>query len=167
MGVILDTAIAAADEPIDAEQDDLFGPPATPQGALLARRRGPGRPPGSRNKRTERTVAWLLQRHRDPREVLLEIAEANVHDLAGLLGCSVFEAAQEKRLAAIGVLPYVAQRQPLAIDVTKRSLVYLTIRDGAAELADDGVGLVAQVIDNATFDADCSTAMLNGDAATD
>jgi hypothetical protein len=144
-----------------AEADDedaqlgLFAEPATEAGRarLATYRRGPGRPPGSRNKRTERTVAFLLSRHRDPREVLLELAEANVADLAGLLGCSLFEAAQEKRLAAIGVLPYIASRQPLAIDVTKRSLVYLTINQGRAELAaeGEGIGCAVKVIDAPEF----------------
>jgi hypothetical protein len=131
----------------DADEQDrqfgLFAEPETEAGKqrLVAYRRGPGRPPGSKNRRTERTVAFLLARHRDPREVLLEMAEANLADLAALLGCSLLEAFQEKRLAAIGVLPYVASRQPLAIDLTKRSLVYLTIRDGAAQSAAEGEGI--------------------------
>lgn len=104
----VDQAIEDDDEP---EQLGLFEAPVTERGQHLAAQRGRiGRPPGARNKRTERTVAFLLARHRDPREVLLEIAESNVFDLAALLGCTPFEAMQEKRLAAIGVLPYVAAR---------------------------------------------------------
>jgi hypothetical protein len=144
--LVLDQQHEEADE--DDRQFGLFGPALSEAGqAKQLAKRGPGRPPGARNKRTERTVAFLLSRHRDPRQVLLEIAEANVADLAALYGCSLFEAGQEKRLAAAAVLPYIAQRQPLAIDVTKRSVVYLTINDGAfEETRDDGIGIAAQVV---------------------
>jgi hypothetical protein len=76
---------AEADE--EERQYGLFAEPQTEAGRAkaLTYRRGPGRPPGARNRRTERSAAFLLSRHRDPREILLEIAEANVADLAGLL----------------------------------------------------------------------------------
>jgi hypothetical protein len=122
------------DERADQEerQFGLFGEPQTEGGKakLIAFHRGPGRPPGSRNKRTEKTVAFLMSRYRDPRAVLLEIAQANVGDLAALLGCSLFEAAQEKRLCAIGVLPYVQARiTPEVID--NRQVINLTIHTGS------------------------------------
>lgn len=142
----VEAVLATIDED-EAEQLGLFAEPATPEGRRrMLISRPPGRPPGSRNKRTERTVQWLLARHRDPRAVLLEIAEANLHDLAVLLGCTLFEAMQEKRLAAIGVLPYVAQKLPLAVDVTNRQVYQLTIVKGAAEPA--GVGVAARIIEN-------------------
>jgi len=119
----------AADE--EAQQFGLFGVPETEAGRakLVSYRRGPGRPPGSRNRRTERTVAFLLSRHRDPREILMEIAEANVADLSALLGCSLFEAMQEKRLAAIGVLPYVAARITPEV-LNDHRVINLTIESG-------------------------------------
>jgi len=133
----VDQAVDGDDEP---EQLALFGVPVTLEGQHKAEQRGRiGRPPGARNKRTERTVAFLLSRHRDPREVLLEIAESNVFDLAALLGCTPFEAAQEKRLAAIGVLPYVAARiTPEVID--NRQIVHLTINPGGLEAGAAGIG---------------------------
>ena len=123
---------ALADER-DAEQFSLFGEPQTEAGATrwLTKRR-PGRPPGSLNKRSHRTVQFLLSRHRDPREVLLEIAEAHVADLASAMGMTMAEALTEKRLAAIGVLPYLAHRMPIEIDVSQKSVVYLTINEGHA-----------------------------------
>lgn len=149
-------AVEAVLVTLDDDEDEqlgLFGEALTDEGKRKAMiKRGPGRPPGARNKRTERTIAWLLGRHRDPRAVLLEIAEANVNDLAALLSCSLHEALQEKRLAAIGVLPYVAQKQPLAIDVTNRSVVYLTINEGAVSEGDgDGLGLSAKLIENVQY----------------
>lgn len=147
-------AVLAATEDDDAdEQLGLFAEPLTAEGQRkLPERRGPGRPPGARNKRTERTIAWLMSRHRDPRQVLLEIAEANVGDLAALLSCSLHEALQEKRLAAIGVLPYVAQKQPLAVDVTNRQVVYLNIHEGDVSVGEgDGVGFAVRVLDNVEY----------------
>jgi hypothetical protein len=103
--------------------------------------------------RTERTAAFLLARHRDPREVLLEIAEANIADLAGLLSCTMMEAAQEKRLAAAAVLPYLSSKMPLEIDLTKRSVVYLTIVDGVTVQAPEGegVGMRVKVLDGVDY----------------
>lgn len=145
-------AVLATVEDDEDEQLGLFAEARTEEGRRHQQiKRGPGRPPGARNKRTERTIAWLLGRHRDPRAVLLEIAEANVNDLAALLSCSLHEAMQEKRLAAIGVLPYVAQKQPLAIDVTNRSVVYLTINEGSSEASGDGLGLTAKLIENVQY----------------
>jgi hypothetical protein len=160
--MVTNPALLALDDAMvrqHAEADDedvqygLFAEPATEAGRakLVSYRRGPGRPPGSRNKRTARTAAFLLARHRDPREVLLEIAAAHPADLAGMLGCSLFEAVQEKRLAAIGVLPYLTSRMPLEVDVTKRSVVYLTISDGMAQPASpaEGIGFAVKVVENA------------------
>jgi hypothetical protein len=131
----------------EERQFGLFAEPQTEAGRarLVNHRRGPGRPPGSRNRRTERTVAFLLSRHRDPREVLIEIAEANVADLAALLGCSLFEAAQEKRLAAAAVLPYVAARlTPEVVD--NRQVIHLTINGGGDFSAAGDRGAVALVL---------------------
>jgi|SRR5579862_6449925 len=141
-------AVEAMPEPEEPEQLDLLGLPMTIAGESLELRRGRGRPPGSRNKRTLAQAEFLLRQYADPRAVLLQIAQAPVDELVAKLGCTALEALQEKRLAAIGVLPYVAQRQPLAVDVTNRSVVYLTIQDGAAgpvESAD--ITLSARVIE--------------------
>lgn len=150
----------------EAEQLGLFEEPVTEKGqALAVRKRGPGRPPGARNRRTERTVAFLLSRHRDPREVLCEIAEANMYDLAAMLGCTVLQAMQEKRLAAIGVLPYVAARITPEVLQDNRSVVYLTIHGGQATLAgQDGTGAVAAVIESIeTIEAEDTSAAEIGD----
>jgi hypothetical protein len=146
---------AAIAELIEAEDEavqlGLFGEPLTEGGAVKAKGwNGVGRKPGAKNKRTERTVTFLLARHRDPRQVLLEIAEANVFDLAALLKCSPHEAMQEKRLAAIGVLPYVAAKiTPDVVD--NRQVIYLTIGsiDGGAAT---GAGGVVQLLDPDQFE---------------
>jgi hypothetical protein len=157
MPTAIDEAMQAWEREADDEdaQYGLFAPPLTEGGRAkaLVYHRGPGRPPGARNNRTERTAAFLLSRHRDPREVFLEIAESNIDDLAALMQCAPAEAMAEKRLAAIGVLPYIVSRKPLEIDVTKRSVVYLTTVDGHAEQNPDGegVGMKIRVVEGVEY----------------
>jgi hypothetical protein len=156
-GKALAAAIAAqgeGDGSGEPEQLDLLGLPAPATAAQRAElerfvaERRPGRPKGSRNRRVTQMVDYLLHQYADPRAVLLQIAQTDVGELIARLGCTPLEAIQEKRLAAIGVLPYVAQRQPLAIDVRNRSVVYLTINEGGqvAPTA-GGVGLALNILD--------------------
>lgn len=151
----LDTAVATYEPPAEEEQLDLLGlpEPATEAGRkLIETKRGPGRPPGARNKRTQRTVDWLLSVYQDPRAVLLAIAQAPADELAARLGCTPMEALQEKRLAAAAVLPYVAQRQPLAVDLNTKSVVYLTINDTPNQAPDSaGVELTARIVEDVEF----------------
>lgn len=152
------TALQQAIDPhLEADAEDqqlgLFGSPATEAGAKKAATAGYsgfGRPAGARNKRTARTVEFILARHRDPRVVLAEMAEANVYDLAALLGCTLFEAYQEKRLAAIGLLPYVAARiTPEVID--NRQVIHLHFGSGSELAGEAGAGAV-HVLDPAEFE---------------
>lgn len=66
----------------------------------------------------------------------MRIATAPVGELVAATGCTKIEALQEKRLAAIAGLPYLHQKQPVAIDVTNRNVVHLHITD--ALFTDDG-----------------------------
>src|SRR5258708_29254626 len=113
------------------EQLGLFAEPETEGGRLKVQhvRRGPGRPLGARNKRTERTVQWLLARHKDPVEGLLQIADMHPADLAAMLSCTMLEAVQEQRLCRRDALPYVKQRMPLAGDVPNPPVVYPPVND--------------------------------------
>src|SRR5579872_298766 len=82
-------AVAAAiEEPEEAEQLDLLAPGQARTDAArdAVARRGAGRPPGARNKRTERTLRWLMTHHRDPRERLLSVTDMHPHDPGGAAG---------------------------------------------------------------------------------
>jgi hypothetical protein len=57
----------------------------------------------------------------------MQIAFAKVDDLRVQLGCTAFEALQEKRLAATVLVPYFASRKPIALNVEERKVVYLNI----------------------------------------
>lgn len=112
------------------EQPDLLGlrpiAPATPR---------PGRPPGAMNRRTADVAEFVLSQVRDPLLVLAKMAEMGVEEIQAALGCSRLEAWQEKRHAAAAALPYLHRRMPLAVDVTTRTPVYLTITDGEARVS--------------------------------
>jgi hypothetical protein len=137
-------------EPEQIDLEDLLGLPrpiVAPDGA--PERRGPGRPPGSRNRRTVQWVDFLLRRYASPLEVLAQMATARVDDLKNQLGCNALEAFQEKRHAAIALAPFLHQRQPLALNVTERKVVYLTISTDKpdATLTDaESITLAAEIV---------------------
>lgn len=147
--VAVEAALAIVGDELEL---DLFGLPTDPAKRDQAIERRVGRPKGARNKRTERTVALLLSRYQDPRAVLLAIAETPVHVLAEELGCTLLEALQEKRLAAGLVLPYVAQKQPLAVNISNREIIHLHILNGqVAEAPDAGAGVAVRIMENVAF----------------
>lgn len=133
-----------ADEP---EQLDLIGAVKPEKFRELQERRGPGRPPGARNKRTQEWAEYLLSRYASPLEVLMQIANARVDDLRKAIGCTSLEALQEKRLAAIAVIPYVHQKQPMAVDLTKTSFVQLIIQESEPAQVGDDLTLTARVVE--------------------
>ncbi len=81
----------------EAETVDLFGDEGAdwgspvsgrgvcPGGASPVRRRGPGRPKGSKNRSTEEVRKFLLDRYRHPVLGLFDIASTAPEDLAKLL----------------------------------------------------------------------------------
>ncbi len=87
-----------------------------------------GRRPGSRNRRTEATVRWLLSQHRHPLQVMAEAYSMSTAELAARIGLKVGEDgvyANETLLElfklqvrmAEALAPYVAQRLPQAVTV--------------------------------------------------
>lgn len=138
-----------APEPEQIDLEDLLG---LPNGALIPpapAARGPGRPPGSRNRRTSQWVDYLLSRYASPLEVLAQMATAPVDRLKVQLGCTALEAFQEKRHCAIALAPFLHQRQPLAVNISERKVIYLTIDaspPSGRALEDSALTLEAQVI---------------------
>lgn len=133
-GVVAALGMALAGEAgapeAEAEQLDLLGLPAKGGGTSAVASRGAGRPAGSMNRRTEQWADYLAKRYGHPLEVLAQIAVAETDALARSLGCKPLEALQEKRHAATALLPYVASRQPIAVNLTGRQVIHLTIETG-------------------------------------
>lgn len=107
--------------PLQHELLDLPSPPS----AEAARERRAGRPRGARNKRIEDVARAVVEHLGDPLVHLVAIATAPVDELVAQ-GLTVQEALVEKRLAAIGALPYTHQRQAQRVDVTNHKVVTIT-----------------------------------------
>jgi hypothetical protein len=128
---------------------------------LQERRRAGGRPPGARNKRLDEVARLVRERFGD---VLLQQVAVATMPLADLLalGLKPAEALAEKRLSAATVLPYIEQKRPIAVDVTGRSVVHLTLDVGGAEvLAFQGVADAAGAeLDGLVLDGERNPLML-------
>lgn len=155
----LDEAISEAGELLPDGHDlvqSLFSPEevgdlaaASPlSGAFEPKRRGKGgRPPGSRNRRTEAVAAYLLSQHRHPLQVVMEIYSMSPVELAeraGLRKTKVHEPApgepayaysndvlmeliKFQARCAEAALPYVAQKLPQAVQLDAKGHVQLTL----------------------------------------
>lgn len=115
----------------DLVQLDLLGSepllgPIMRDGSQVARS-GPGRPPGSRNKRTQDWADFILARYRSPLIGLAELVSTPVADLARALGCEKIEAAEFWRKCAAELAGYLHQRQPVAIDMQGAAAGMLTV----------------------------------------
>lgn len=148
----VDQLMAGATLPATAEQLGLLDPVAppgeVPSAVLDGARRG--RPPGSRNRRTQEIVDYLTSKYPLPLEGLLRMAAMSIEEIVAELGCTKLEAQQEKRQAWIATLPYIHQRQAIAVDVTNHKMVHLTIVEGSdepgAEGDDDVVTVQATIV---------------------
>jgi hypothetical protein len=87
------------------------------------------RPAGEPSRFQIWTVSQLLERRRDPRDILLEIASMDTQELARLCDCTMLEALGERRLCATNVLPYVAQKLPIQVDMRHTKAIHLNIVD--------------------------------------
>lgn len=108
---------------------------ATPAGEGGKR---PGRPPGSVNKRTAEWVEYIEARYRSPLVFLAEAFNRPVGVLAAELGCEPLEAFKLQVDAAKNLAPYLHQKQPLAVQVDGKGVVYLQLEDPNAP--SDGAG---------------------------
>lgn len=112
----------------------------SPLSALFEAKRGGGRPKGSRNRMTVQTAQWLLAQHRHPLQVLAEAYSMSPAQLAERIGLAKgrfdkvegqaepvwTEGYRDEDLLALfkmqmgfaaDLAPYVARKQPQAIDL--------------------------------------------------
>ena len=104
---------AGAGRPAGAEQQLglLDGRPELPTAP-----RGPGRPAGAKNKRTQAWQRWFEATGEMPLEYLAKVYRKPVGQLAAELGCDPDVALRIQVEAAKATLPYVEQKLPLAIE---------------------------------------------------
>ena len=95
-----------------------------------------GRPAGARNRRTKEMVDWLLNARglKPPLEFLLELLDKSTAELVDL-GVKAEEALKLKVHAATAALPYVHQKQPMAVEAVGKTagLLVLPGEGGTAE----------------------------------
>jgi hypothetical protein len=98
----------------------------------ISERRGPGRRPGSLNRRNAkfREQILTLAGGVHPALALARCYAMPVDALAAVLGCSKLEAFQCQMRAATEVLPYVESKQPVDVNVNRRSDVVLIMPGG-------------------------------------
>lgn len=91
--------------------------------------RGPGRPAGSKNRRTEDWIEYYFQLGLpDPMIFLGKQLVKPVKELAKELHCKVKEAGEAQRAAAAVLMPYIHQKLPQAIELDKGvTILNLTI----------------------------------------
>ncbi len=134
--------LAAALDP----QPDLLGLPVNCAVQALRDARGPGRPLGARNRRSEDAARYLIEVIGDPLLMLAQIAVMPANELAAAAGFTIAAALAEKRLAAVAVLPYVHQRQPLAVNVSGKQTVTLIISDSITGAIDQAADRVVDIV---------------------
>lgn len=145
-----DSAISPGEE---AEQLPLLPLEGVLAGDSAVAARGPGRPPGSRNKNTDEWRNYILSRHRSPLEALAQTYCMPVEELAkklGLVNKPTFEQALEllklQLMAAKELAPYVHQKMPMALETGTGGLIQLVINQGNA-IAAAGPNAVPQAIE--------------------
>jgi hypothetical protein len=97
--------------------------------AEAERRRQPGRPRGALNRRSQDLIDYVLARYRSPVVGMVEIYSRPVGDLARQLGCTLHEAFAFQLEAMKHAAPYLHSKMPVALDVTGKGLVALSIVD--------------------------------------
>ncbi|MBB5770134.1 hypothetical protein HNP47_000103 [Brevundimonas vesicularis] len=103
------------------ETGNLTAP--SPLAAALPSARKPGRPKGSKNRRTEAVTAWLLTQHRHPLSVMMEAYSMSPADFAKAIGIAqpdsdtLLDIVKLQLRMAEAVAPYVAQKLPQAVQV--------------------------------------------------
>lgn len=117
--------VGIGDPPDDESQQlDLIGPDDDGEALAfgqtmdgLERRRGPGRPAGSKNKRTEEWLEYLQSQYTSPLVALAKTWSADTEKLAAKLRTSREKAFEIQQSAARASLPYWHQKQPVAVEI--------------------------------------------------
>lgn len=135
-----------ADEPLLPLGDataitlELAASPNDRTGAVQ-RARGRGRPKGSRNRRSEQLVQFILSQYSHPLITLAQTYSRPVEVLAAELQCSRADAFALQMRAASELAPYIESKKPVAVQVDSRT-ISLTIHQGApGDAAGDAAGV--------------------------
>lgn len=145
MGEIVQAGLFEELEPCETGALDA---PSPLSAALPSAGRRPGRPKGSKNRRTEAVTAWLLQQHRHPLAVMMEAYSMAPAAFAKSIGITspdadtLLDIVKLQLRMAEAVAPYVAQKLPQAVQVEGGAA--LTLNFGGVHLGAGGVSSPAR-----------------------
>jgi hypothetical protein len=127
--------------------------------ASAARKPGPGRPPGARNKSTDEWVRYLLAQTegRSPLYQLLRRSVMSLDQLKAELSCSLYEAAVEQRRCAEAVAPYLHKRMPIAVEGAGLGGIHLALQVTPGMVAGTDLGAMlagAKIVEHQALSAD-------------
>lgn len=119
-------------------------------GAGSVEKRSAGRPKGSRNRSTEEWRRYFLAKFKSPLVALGELYSEPLDDLKEKLKCDRLEAFKLQLAAAQAVLPYVHQKQPLAIEDTTGNvpIININVSQADAHIIADHSGKLRKEITN-------------------
>jgi hypothetical protein len=136
----------------DAEQLELIRDAVPGRDAAAAvqieEKRGRGRPPGSLNKRNAKFRDQIIALGGHPALALVRAYSTPVEALAAKLGCTKLEAAQLGVRAAAELLPYVEGKQPVQVEISRRSDVVLVMAGGG--VSGETVDAIAEEVNDAS-----------------
>lgn len=144
-------ARAAGAENAEPAQVELFpgqtvwGEVRMPNGRGEPPRTGPGRPRGSRNRRTQDLADYAARLGGNPIIKLIEIVATPIDVIAATLACSKIEAAEYWRKCADSVAPYIEQKLPTAVQLQGANAGMLVINLGGP-VGEQAVGLDLRVL---------------------
>lgn len=140
-----------------AEQAELFpgssvfGMLKMPEGREPPRS-GPGRPRGSRNRRTLDLADYATKLGGNPVLRMIEIVATPIDVIAKTLGCKLIEAAEYHRKVMSDLGPYIEQKLPTAVQLQGANAGMLVINLGGP-VGQQAVGLDITLINQNSADA--------------
>ncbi|MGQ3041434.1 MAG: hypothetical protein ACT6TH_14510 [Brevundimonas sp.] len=138
-GATMDEVVQAGlFEALEPGETGALDAPSPLSRALDTGGRRPGRPKGSKNRRTEAVTAWLLQQHRHPLSVMMEAYSMTPAELAKRIGVdadsdNLLDIFKLQVRMAEAVAPYVAQKLPQAVQLD--AAANLSITFGGVDLS--------------------------------
>lgn len=168
-----DLVQAALFDQLDEADTGALDAPSPLSAAISPRKRaGPGRPKGSKNRRTEAVAAWLLQQHRHPLAVMMEAYSMAPEELCARIGLRreveattaadgtktftptdhyandvLLEVVKLQLRMAEAVAPYVAQKLPQAVQVDARAGLSVVFAGVSLPARGGSAGVSGEVIE--------------------
>lgn len=135
--------------PFQPELFDAKVPIAVPVDVAEARERRPGRPKGAVNRTTAEMIEFIQRTKGDPRLALAKIMATPIPELARELFMTRKEAAEFWKVCTLGLLPYVAGKPAMDVNVRTNAPLVQVFAGGPAAPAELPAGGVIGLLERA------------------